>query len=60
MPILNTIFLWLRTRQRTGHPAEHGIDFDVVMARRAHANAELPSRFPVSPGLKPGGKGAPK
>src|SRR6185436_13675450 len=47
-PILSTIFLWLRVCQ-ADHPAEHGIDFDVFMARlysafarqtRIHADAE--------------------
>jgi hypothetical protein len=31
-PMLSTIFLWLRAC-RAGHPAEHGIDFDVFIAR---------------------------
>src|SRR5205823_14670355 len=34
-PILITIFLWLEVRfarRATNHPAEHGIDFSVVVA----------------------------
>jgi hypothetical protein len=33
MPMVLTIFLWLKPQISLRHPAEHGIVFDVVMAR---------------------------
>jgi hypothetical protein len=40
-PILITGFLWLRTGANplSGHPAEHGIEFDVILAASTHAGA---------------------
>src|SRR5439155_14386913 len=49
-PILITIFLWLEVRpppeRAANHPAEHGIDFSVVVAPRAHWRRKL---RPLSP-----------
>jgi hypothetical protein len=33
----------------SGHPAEHGIDFDVVPATHAHTDTELKAVFPFPP-----------
>jgi hypothetical protein len=35
----HNIFLWLKVRASANHPAEHGIVFDVVVARRLHSKA---------------------
>src|SRR6266545_5302511 len=42
-PILITIFHWLAAHRNlpTNHPAEHGFDFDVVMATRTHTGPGL-------------------
>jgi len=44
--MLSTIFhgLTARFQSLTGHPAEHGIDFDVVVAALVHSNPGLISR----------------
>src|SRR5882762_7582703 len=42
-PILITVFHWLSAHRNspTDHPAEHGIDFDVVLAAPDHTNQGL-------------------
>jgi hypothetical protein len=49
MPILITIFLWLKARSleaigrfaKPNHPAEHGIDFSVIVATCANAVQDI-------------------
>jgi hypothetical protein len=36
----------------TNHPAEHGIEFDVVMAIPAHTSAEIKAVFPLPTAVK--------
>jgi hypothetical protein len=37
--------------ERAGHPAEHGIEFNVVVATRVHADAESKAVSPVRRGI---------
>jgi hypothetical protein len=44
----NHNFPLVKTPNQSGHPAEHGIGFDVVMARSPPHGGEFKGRFPAS------------
>jgi hypothetical protein len=46
--MLNTIFLLVETLDFPEHPAEHGIDFNVVVAFRTHTNTKFLRPFSLA------------
>jgi hypothetical protein len=44
----HNIFLWLKARPKTNHPAEHGIVYNVVVAAQALQPGTIMAVFPSS------------